>query len=272
VPNSDRSLEELASLFEAMVGDAGVSGDRATSIDVSRFAAELAARLSPSAANASLDTDMNDQVAMLAAYLDGGLDDSARQRVEALLAASPTELQNAIASLVHLEDITRARSAAPGDLVDAAIAGWKKSPERGRQVADIIPLRGGRQGKDHGREPSASVFDSFLPLAAASGADHGAILRRSQSGLWTLEIFVGKSGQDRSGEQGYLLLAVHDDHRSTYEGRNARVFVKIGDEEQVLAEETVRDGEIYVTISLNGLDLWARDAINVVFGPQEETP
>jgi hypothetical protein len=272
VPNSGRSLEELASLFEAMVGDAGVSGDRAASVNLSRFAAELAARLSPGAANASLDTGMNDQVAMLAAYLDGGLDDSARQRVEALLAASPAELQNAIASLVHVEDIARARSAAPGDLVEAAIAGWKESPEGAERVADIIPLRRAGLDKGRGREASAPVFDSFLPLAAASGADHGAILCRSQSGLWTLEIFVRKSGQDRSGEQGYLLLAVHDDHRLTYEGRNARVFVKIGDEERVLAEEIVRDGEIYATISLTGLDLWARDAINVVFGPQEETP
>jgi hypothetical protein len=272
VPNSDRSLEELASLFEAMVGDARLSGDKAVSVNVSRFAAELAARLPTGEPSASLDTDMNDQVAMLAAYLDGGLDDSARQWVEALLAASPAELQNAIASLVHLENIARVRSAAPDDLVDAAIARWKESPEGAKRVADIIPLRGAGRDKGRGREASAPVFDSFLPLAAASGADHGAILCRSQSGLWTLEIFVGKSGHDRSAEQGYLLLAVHSDHRSTYEGRNVRVFVKIGDEERVLAEEIVRNGEIYAAISLAGLDLWVRDAINVVFGPQEETP
>jgi hypothetical protein len=271
VPDSGKSLEELASLFEAMVGDAGVSGGMAASVDVSRFAAELAIRLSTGEPNAASDSG-NDHVAMLAAYLDGGLDDSSRQKVEALLAASPAELQNAIASLVHLEDIARARSSAPGELVDGAIAGWKGSYEGARRVADIIPLRGERDDKGRGREASAPVFDSFLPMAAASGAEHGAILCRSQSGLWTLEVFVGKSGQDRSAEQGYLLLAVHKDHRSTYEGRGARVFVKIGDEERVLAEETVRDGEIYAAISLTGLDLWARDAIKVVFGPDEETP
>ena len=272
MPNSGRSLEELASLFEAMVGDVSVSGDKAASVNVSRFVAELAIRLSTGEQHAWLGTGSNDDVAMLAAYLDGGLDDSARQKVEALLAASPAKLQNAIASLVHIEDIARARSAAPGDLVEAAIARWKESPEGARRGADIIPLRGVGDDQGRGRGPSAPIFDSFLPMAAASGANHGAILCRSQSGLWILEIFVGKSGQDRSAEQGYLLLAVHEDHRSTYEGRNARVFVKIGDEERVLAEETVRDGEIYAAISLAGLDLWARDAINVVFGPHEETP
>jgi hypothetical protein len=43
------------------------------------------------------------------------------------------------------------------------------------------------------------------------------------------------------------------------------VFVKLGEDERVLAEEIVRKGEIYTAISLLGLDLHSRDAINVTF-------
>ena len=89
------------------------------------------------------------------------------------------------------------------------------------------------------------------------------MLCRSQSGIWTLEIFVAPEDK----EKGYLLLSVHPDHRDTYEGRTARMFTQIGNDERVLAEESVRDGEIYAPISLSGLDLHARDAVNVMFGP-----
>jgi hypothetical protein len=58
---------------------------------------------------------------------------------------------------------------------------------------------------------------------------------------------------------------VHPDHRPSYEGLTARVFVMIGNEERVLAETTIRDGEIYTGVALRGLDLWTRDAVNVVF-------
>ena len=112
-----------------------------------------------------------------------------------------------------------------------------------------------------------ALSELFLLLAAASRTGDEAILCRSQSGLWTLEVFVGQSEEDRASERGSLLLTVHPDHQATYNGRTARIFVKRGNEEHVLAKETVRDGEVYAEISLSGLDLKGRDAVSVVFGP-----
>jgi hypothetical protein len=82
----------------------------------------------------------------------------------------------------------------------------------------------------------------------------------------TLEIFVGKSEQDQAERLGHLLLTVHPDHRVVYEGRMARMFVVIGDEERVLVEDAVREGEVYSAISLAETDLWDGGAVNVVFG------
>jgi hypothetical protein len=195
------------------------------------------------------------------------------RRFEALLAASPTVLQEMVSSFAYLDDIDSGRASAPADLVDAAIAVCREDRTAASLQADVIPFR-----RD-ALNPSASAagvaapaFDSFQLLAAASGADHPAVLCRSQSGLWTIEVFVGTSEQDRETGQGSLLLKVHPDHRSTYEDRSARVFVKIGNEERVLADAPVRNGEVYASISLSGLDLWTRDAINVVFSPDRQPP
>jgi hypothetical protein len=277
VTNTAQFIQDLTSLLEAIVGDVSRPNEEPAPNIVGNLTAELTARLRSDDPNRSPETNTGDRIAMLAAYLDGGLDVSTRRQVEALLAASPAELQDAMACLVDLDDVESRRASAPVDLVDAAIAAWRAGRTAVPRQADIITLRGeNRRGSLTAKPPaqggSAPDFDSFQLLAAASGSGHQAILCRSQSGLWTLEVFVGKSERDQRAEQGYLLLTVHPDHRATYEGRIARVFVTVGHAERVLAEQPVRDGEVYATISLVGLDLWTKDAVNVVFGPTQRRP
>jgi len=144
--------------------------------------------------------------------------------------------------VTHLESL--AIESAPRELVEAALA---HSPDN---VTLLRPRR-------------SLPVERFLLLAAASETGSKAVLCRSQSGIWTLEIFVAPDDK----EKGYLLLSVHPDHRDTYEGRSAKVFIQIGDDERVLAEESVREGEIYAPVSLAGLDLQRRDAVSVMFGP-----
>lgn len=261
-----RFIEDLTARFAALFDAADRPDGGVPPEIVLEFVTGIAARRQADEVHGLGTPATPEDTARLAAYLDGGLDDNARQRFEALLAASPADLQKMVASFAYLDDIDSARASAPADLVDAAIAVWRQDRTAASLQADVIPFR-----RD-ALNPSASAagvaapaFDSFELLAAASGADHPAILCRSQSGLWTLEVFVGTSERDRKTGQGSLLLTVHPEHRATYEGRIARVFVMIGNEERILAEAPVRDGEVYAAISLSGLDLWTRDAVNVVF-------
>jgi hypothetical protein len=272
VTSDTRFVEDLTSLFTAMLGDATRANQRLTPDLVLEFMAELAARGRTDEANAVTEADTGNRTAMRAAFLDGGLDGSARRQFEVLLAAAPADLQETIASVAFLDDVEGHRSPAPADLVDAAIAIWGQDRANAPPPAAILPFRrGGLNPAAAASDTSAPDFDSFQLLAAAGGTDHPAILCRSQSGLWTLEVFAGTSERDQHTGQGYLLLSVHPDYRATYEGRTARVFVMIGNEERVLAEAPVRDGEVYTAISLAGLDLWARDAVNVVFSSDRPT-
>lgn len=138
---------------------------------------------------------------------------------------------------------------APADLVDVEVRSWTEGA-----ASSVVPF--GARARS-----GAVLTESFMLLAAASESGNKAVFCRSQSGIWTLEVFVSPDDANK----GYLLLSVHPDHRATYEGRTGRVFVKLGEDERVLAEEVVRKGEIYTAISLAGLDLHARDAINVTF-------
>ena len=114
----------------------------------------------------------------------------------------------------------------------------------------------------HGATP---LVERFILLAAATKEAHQGLVCTSQSGLWTLEVFVGQSPQDQAVGRGQVLLSVHPDHRATYEGRTARIFVNTPEGERVLAEAPVQNGELCADIVLIGLDLHQRDAINVVF-------
>jgi hypothetical protein len=125
-------------------------------------------------------------------------------------------------------------------------------------VAGAIALHGQARAPD-------TLAERFSLLAASSEKNDQSLLCVSHSGLWTLEIFVGKAPEGQPAERGQVLLSVHPDHRATYEGRQARIFVHAQDGERVLAEAIVRDGELFADVSLAGLDLHRRDAVNVVF-------
>jgi hypothetical protein len=110
----------------------------------------------------------------------------------------------------------------------------------------------------------------FRLRAAAGKTPDNALLCRSESGVWTLEVFVEQSGLESGGDLASILLSVDADYRATYEGRRAKVFVTVGEGERVLVEADVRDGELYADVSLAGLDLHERDAISVVFAPEAD--
>jgi hypothetical protein len=152
-------------------------------------------------------------------------------------------LEDRLAMLALCDAVEAGSERAPPDLMDAEMRRWNER-------ATVVPLA-----------VRAPLAERFMLLAAASESGNKAVFCRSQSGIWTLEVFVAPGDADK----GFLLLSVHPDHRATYEGRAARVFVKLGDDERVLAEDVVREGEIYTAISLLGLDLRSRDAINVTF-------
>jgi hypothetical protein len=158
--------------------------------------------------------------------------------------------EDRMAMLALCDAVEAGTAHAPADLMDAEIRSWSES------AASSVVAFGARARSD-----APPLTESFMLLAAASESGNKAVLCRSQSGIWTLEVFVSPDDANK----GYLLLSVHPDHRATYEGRTGRVFVKRGEDERVLVEEVVRNGEIYTAVSLAGLDLHARDAINVTF-------
>ena len=260
---SGKPFEELIALVDTVIEGAGAPDGASARVDaivLAEFAAQLAT-VEPG--TLSVIGGPGERIARLAAYVDGGLEDKEWRQIASLPLDAPAELQDVIASLAYLDTVATHMSATPADLLETAITAGRSRSESVARSANIVPLQ----------RPSARkvpLTDSFEFLAAASDTDHRAISCRSQSGLWTLEVFVRKSGQSREAERGSLLLTVHPEHRETYEGRTARVFVTIGNEERVLAEEPVRNGEVYAAISLVGLDLWTRDVINVIFGLSQE--
>jgi hypothetical protein len=154
----------------------------------------------------------------------------------------------------------------PASLMQAARELLAPAPPR--PSADIVQLRPGAPvGAPVAAPVAANDIEVFQLMAAASKADDASIVCRSQSGIWTLEVFSGQSPEDRAAGNGVLLLSVHPEHQASYEGRTARVFVIDAGAERVLAEGRIEGGELYADIVLTGLDLRRRDAINVVFGP-----
>lgn len=260
---SNKPFEDIASVVEMMLGDAEGPVVEPAPLDAILTAAELSARLAESELGPVAGARIPDS--RLAAYLDGGLDDGERREVEALLVGSPVNLHEAMASIAYLDDVAGQHSSVPGNLIEAAIAGLIEHRTDAARQADVIPMRGAPARQQH--HAAAPLAESFHLLAAASETGSQAIVCCSQSGIWTLEVFDGRSEHNHASRRGYLLLTVHPDHAATYEGRTARVFVKLDGEERVLAEETVRNGEVYAEISLTGLDLRTKDAVNVVFGP-----
>jgi hypothetical protein len=263
VNGSDKPFGDIASVVERMFGHAEVPVAERLPVDAVQTAAELSARLAESELGPAAGARIPDS--RLAAYFDGGLDDDERREFEAFLVRSTVNLHEATAAIAYLDGVAGQPSSVPESLIEAAIAGLIEDRTAAASQAEIIPLRG-RSARE-GHLSAATLAESFQLLAAASETGSQAIVCSSQSGIWTLEVFDGRSERDQTLGRGYLLLTVHPDHAATYEGRSARVFVKLNGEERVLAKETVRNGEVYAEISLTGLDLRTKDAVNVVFGP-----
>lgn len=189
-----------------------------------------------------------------AAFLDGALSAGEAGPMMRLLASSPGERLEAEAVLVLLEGQVEQPECAPQDVVEAACRAF----ERQRGVTVLRP---------HALARTPPAPESFLPLAAASRDEKRPLFCRSQSGIWTLEVFVDEARQEPQGRRAHLLLTVHAEHRASYEGLTARVYVGSGAHARVLTEQVVHNGEVFAEFELGDLDLWTRDAISVVFEP-----
>ncbi len=257
--------KDLAELLEKLLDEQAQGGTS----DGARLRAALAEQAMRASAAGTSGTEAGDVPARLADYLDGVLDPDEQARFEALLAGEPAELFEMEAARSFVDEMAARRQQPPADLLQTALSNVARDdlPE-----SRVVPMRLRSASGKHAEysEPRFQPSDSFLLLAAAGASDSKAILCHSQSGLWTLEVFVGQSPRDRELERGYLLLSVQADHRATYEGRMARIFVKDGDSERILAEDIVHDGELYAEISLKGLQLRTRDAVNVIFGARPD--
>lgn len=206
--------------------------------------------------------------ALLNAELDAAMDDNARAGLDAaglaVWMAERIRPEEAEANLKSPMALARLAAAADflettGQVTDAPSLALSTALRTRLKEAKVIAWR--RPPPN----PAPANSDTFLLLAAASEADDPTIVCRSQSGLWTLEVFTGQSPDDRMAGRGSLLLSVHADHAVGYEGRRARIFVMIEGAERTLAEDFVRGGELFAPVSLLGLDLRRRDAVNVVF-------
>jgi len=215
--------------------------------------AELAAYAEPAPSPTPTDEPSTE---LLAAYLDGALSAEQAEPVVRLLARSTAaRLENE--AIIELLDQQLANvDSAPDDVVSAALNALER-PRGATLLRPPTPVRA----------PPAP--ESFLPLAAASTGAQRPLYCRSQSGIWTLEVFIGESSQTDANRRGHLLLTVHAEHRTTYEGLLAKVYVGSGENARILAEELVRDGEVYAAFELNDLDFWTRDAVSVIFEPAD---
>jgi len=118
----------LHSLFERHFGGT----DGAGRIDA-RHAAELAAGMERGdPTNGELADNPERSTALLAAYLDGGLDDAAQQEVHARLSNSPAQVHEVASADAFLDAMESARVTAPADLVTTTIS-------KRRTAAVLIP-------------------------------------------------------------------------------------------------------------------------------------
>ena len=134
--STDKDIKQIASLFEQLLGDPEEFAKRPTVADAALAAAHLSATLDAVEPESVPNAGAGDPIALVAGYLDGGIEDQERRKVEASLATSPAELHDAAASLSFLDDIAARTSAAPADLVDTAITELRAAqPVAARQTA-----------------------------------------------------------------------------------------------------------------------------------------
>ena len=121
----------LHSLFERLFG----GGSAAPEGGDHRLAAELAARLDQGRGDDHEKAAANPEptTALLAAYLDGGLDEAAQRDIHARLVAAPAALHDAASADAFLAAIEATKQSAPADLVAAELA--RSMPASGTRPA-----------------------------------------------------------------------------------------------------------------------------------------
>ncbi len=119
------SDKKLDSLFERLLGEPEDVSSSLDPTDIAALAAALDAEQGPAAPPAM----SGDPTALLAAYLDGGLDERQRQAFEANLAAAPAELHEAQASLAFAAAVAAERATAPRSLVATALTMLPEAPK-----------------------------------------------------------------------------------------------------------------------------------------------
>ena len=136
--DSDKSLQEITSLVEAMLADADMPTTKPAPLDPILLAGELSARLADVEPGPPIGGSIPES--KLAAYIDGGLDDGEQREVEALLAGSPACLHDIVAAIVYLDDLTAQRSSAPADLLKSTIAEFDGTQESGGPASEHYPV------------------------------------------------------------------------------------------------------------------------------------
>jgi hypothetical protein len=246
---SNKTARRLQALIpQAVMAEAQDSSPESPSLERIDFSAELAACAEPAGSPTPQPF-----MAASAAFLDGTLSRAEAEPVLRHLAESPAARLEfeAVVELLGAESIGQG---APEDLVSAALSVLELPP--GVTVLSRWPA-----------PRSLPASESFLALAAASAGEQRPVYCRSRSGIWTLEVFIEEPSEDPLDRRAQLLLTLQAEHRASYEGLTARVFVGSSEDTSVLTEQTVRNGEIYAEFELQDLDFWTRDAVSVVFEP-----
>ena len=243
--------DEPRDALMAWINEQAATGEDETGLRA-RLSAELSAALADREPQArAINT------AELAAWVEGRLDPNE--------AASLLQQSDNLARVEAAADFLERLRADAGAQPDGQLNALRHHLKLGSGLggANIIPLR-------RPLPIPAPVVETVYLLAAAGQTDDSGVVCRSDSGVWELRSFSGRSLSDQESGRGDLLLTIHPDHAVAYEGRSVRVYVTILGVDRVLAEDTIRDGALFVPISLTGLKLRSRDAINVVFGPATE--
>ncbi|MBX9633484.1 MAG: hypothetical protein K2X44_00760 [Magnetospirillum sp.] len=123
----------LLSLFERLFGGtAGVAESGSHARQIARLAEGLQ---SGDARHGELSDDPQQSAVLLAAYLDGGLSDSAQRDVHARLSQSPSALHEIASADSFLNSVSAAREAVPADLIAAALVQHRPATAPRRSVA-----------------------------------------------------------------------------------------------------------------------------------------
>ncbi len=249
--------EGVAPHIDALLQGLTAEPSEATGGDLPRAERlECSAALAAHAEESEQPQPEQPSTADLAAFLDGALSAEEAAPVVRHLAVSQGAWLEAEAVLALLESRVETLESAPEDVLDAAC----KIFEQHRGVTVLRPNASGC---------ARPAPESFLPLAAASHDVLRPLYCRSQSGIWTLELFVDEARPQSPSQRAHLLLTVHVEHQAGYEGLMARVYVGSSEDTRVLIEQVVHNGEIFAEFELRDLDFWTRDAVSVVFEPAD---